>query len=321
MHITEGFLSIYWCAFWFVACIPFLVIGAMKLRKMFIESPEKKLSVAISGAFIFVLSSLKLPSVTGSSSHPTGTGLSTILSGPWITSILASIVLMFQALLLAHGGITTLGANIFSMGIVGPFAAYGVFKVMMKAKLHVIPTILATAFVADFATYLMTSLQLALAYPSNGSVLISLSTFLGIFAITQIPLALLEAVLIVMFFDFLSHSRPELTRPELMFDKERKVPWMSRVAVGAVIALCIALIPMLMYAGQELDGTDDQGGDAISSIVGDYEPWFDSLFTPSESAEPWLFLLQTVIGLVIIGVVLFVARKKFGRSKKPEMKK
>jgi cobalamin biosynthesis protein CbiM len=321
MHIMEGFLSIYWCMFWFIACIPFLVIGAMKLRKMFIESPEKKLTVAISGAFIFVLSSLKLPSVTGSSSHPTGTGLSTILSGPWITSILASIVLLFQALLLAHGGITTLGANIFSMGIVGPFAAYGVYKVMMKAKVHVIPTILATAFVADFATYLMTSLQLALAYPSDGSVLISLSTFLGIFAITQIPLALLEAVLIVMFFDFLSHSRPELTRPELMFEKGKKVPWASRIAVGAVIAICIVSIPMLMYAGQELDGADDQGGEAVQSIVSDYTPWFSSIFEPSDSMEPWLFRLQTVIGLAIICIVLYVAWRRYGKPKKQELEK
>src|SRR5512145_830231 len=99
MHIMEGFLDIWWCIFWYLMCLPFLVVGIWKLRKLFKEHPEKKLSVAISGAFIFVLSSLKLPSVSGSSSHPTGTGLSTILSGPFITCVLSSIVLIFQALL------------------------------------------------------------------------------------------------------------------------------------------------------------------------------------------------------------------------------
>ena len=38
------------------------------------------------------------------------------------------IVLLFQALLLAHGGITTLGANAFSMAIVGPWVAWGVWR-------------------------------------------------------------------------------------------------------------------------------------------------------------------------------------------------
>ena len=315
MHIMEGFLSLYWCVFWFLVTIPFLVVGAIKLRMLFQEHPEQKLSVAISGAFIFVLSSLKLPSVTGSSSHPTGTGFSTMLSGPWITTILATIVLIFQALLLAHGGITTLGANIFSMGIVGPFVAYGVYKAMQKAKVHIVATIFVTAFIADFATYLTTSLQLALAYPSNGSVLISLATFLGIFAITQIPLATMEAILIVMFFDYLSQSRPELTKPELMIEKGKKMSWASRMVIGAVIAICILIIPMLMYAGQELQGTDDSGGNAIQNIVPDYQPWINSLFSPSPEIEPWLFAMQAAIGISIIAAVLYLTMKRRKRKK------
>ena len=59
----------------------------------------------LSSSFV---SSLKIPSVTGSCSHPTGTGLGAILFGPSIMSLLGIIVLLFQALLLAHGGLTTL---------------------------------------------------------------------------------------------------------------------------------------------------------------------------------------------------------------------
>lgn len=51
---------------------------------------------------MFVLSSLKLPSVTGSCSHPTGNGLGAVLFGPAVASVLATIVLVFQALLIAH---------------------------------------------------------------------------------------------------------------------------------------------------------------------------------------------------------------------------
>ncbi len=62
---------------------------------------------------MFVLSALKIPSVTGSCSHPTGVGLGAIMFGPSVMFVLGTIVLIFQALLLAHGGITTLGANAF----------------------------------------------------------------------------------------------------------------------------------------------------------------------------------------------------------------
>ncbi|MCB6480775.1 energy-coupling factor ABC transporter permease, partial [Streptococcus parasanguinis] len=80
------------------------------------------------GAFIFILSSLKIPSVTGSSSHPTGVGLGTAMFGPSVISVLGTICLLFQALLLAHGGLTTLGANAFSMAVVGPFVGFAVYK-------------------------------------------------------------------------------------------------------------------------------------------------------------------------------------------------
>lgn len=74
----------------------------------------------MAGAFIFVLSALMLPSVTGSTSHPTGTGIAVVLFGPTVTAVLSTILLVYHALLLAHGGITTLGANAVSMGVVGP---------------------------------------------------------------------------------------------------------------------------------------------------------------------------------------------------------
>lgn len=215
MHIMEGFLPLEWAVFWFAVSLPVIVWGFLKIRKLFNEHPEQKMILAVSGAFVFVLSSLKLPSVTGSSSHPTGTGASTILYGVAVTSVLSVIVLLFQALLLAHGGITTLGANVFSMGIAGPFVGYAAYRALSKAKVSMVPTVFIVAFLADLATYITTALQLALAYPTAGSVLSSFVTFFEIFAITQIPLAVVEGVLFVMFFDYLSRSRPDLLAGKL----------------------------------------------------------------------------------------------------------
>jgi cobalt/nickel transport system permease protein len=216
MHIMEGFLPVEWALFWFALSIPVVIWGFVRIRKLFAEQPEMKMSVALAGAFIFVLSSLKLPSVTGSSSHPTGTGASTILHGVAITSVLATIVLIFQALLLAHGGITTLGANIFSMGIAGPLIGWMAYKGMNKVRMGLVPTVFVTAFLANLATYIVTALQLALAYPTDGNAMTSFITFFGIFAVTQIPLAVVEGVLFVMFFDYLARARPDLLKGKLI---------------------------------------------------------------------------------------------------------
>jgi cobalt/nickel transport system permease protein len=209
MHIMEGFLPLIWAIIWYAVSIPFVAYGALQIKKIFSEHPEQKIVLALSGAFIFVLSSLKLPSVTGSSSHPTGTGLSSILFGPAITALMATIVLIFQAILLAHGGLTTLGANVFSMGIAGPMAGWLAFKGMRSVKVGMIPCVFISAVLADLVTYVVTSIQLALAYPGS-NIINSFTAFATVFAITQVPLAIGEGIIIAIFFDFLLTNRPKM---------------------------------------------------------------------------------------------------------------
>jgi len=208
MHIMEGFLSLEWALFWTVVSAPFVVYGFYHVRRIIKEDPAQRTMLALSGAFIFVMSSFKLPSVTGSSSHPTGTGFSTMFFGVGVTSVMSLIVLIFQALLLAHGGLTTLGANVFSMGIAGPFVAYAAFRAMTKVRVPTPAKVFITVFLADVFTYITTAVQLALAY---GPFLSSLTSFLAVFAITQIPLGIVEGILFTIFVDYLERARPDLT--------------------------------------------------------------------------------------------------------------
>lgn len=203
MHIMEGFLPVKWVIFWDIVTIPFLLLGFAQLKKEAAAGPGAKLMLAFAGAFIFVLSALKMPSVTGSCSHPTGTGLAALLFGPFITTVLGFIVLIFQALLLAHGGITTLGANTFSMAVAGPLLAYGIYKGLTKAGVNKNISIFLAAMLGDLVTYIVTSVQLALAFPGN-SFGLSVLKFMGIFALTQIPLAISEGILTVLTYNFLS---------------------------------------------------------------------------------------------------------------------
>lgn len=204
MHIMEGFLPIEWVIFWWAITIPFLILGFRSIRKSVSENPETKMMLGLSGAFAFVLSALKIPSVTGSCSHPTGVGLGTVLFGPFAMSVVGFIVLLFQALLLAHGGLTTLGANAFSMAVVGPILSFLVYKGALKMGWSFSVAVFLAAALGDLSTYLVTSVQLALAFPSEvGGFTASFTKFAGIFALTQIPLAISEGLLTVLVMNFL----------------------------------------------------------------------------------------------------------------------
>jgi cobalt/nickel transport system permease protein len=221
MHIAEGYLPVQWAIFWWAVALPFFVLGLQSLTRITKENPELKLLLALSGAFTFVLSALKIPSVTGSSSHPTGTGLGTILFGPLAMTVIGGLVLLFQAVLLAHGGLTTLGANMFSMAIVGPMVASAVYNLVMLTGKQKLAVFLA-AMLEDLATYLVTAIQLALAFPAtHGGFVAAFVKFVGVFAITQIPLAISEGLLTVLVWNWLQDYGQEELKTLKLFKQER----------------------------------------------------------------------------------------------------
>lgn len=204
MHIMEGYLPMGHCVAWGALCLPFVVYGVIRIQRIARDHRKTLLLLAMCGAYAFVLSALKIPSVTGSSSHPTGTGMGAILFGPAVMAVLGLIVLLFQALLLAHGGITTLGANVFSMAIVGPFVSWGVYVLLKKAGCKPALAVFCAAALGDLMTYVTTSVELGVVYGNIGS-------YLAIFAVTQIPLAIAEGLLTVVVFNILEkYSKAEL---------------------------------------------------------------------------------------------------------------
>ena len=211
MHVMEGFLPTPWWQVWFAISIPVIAFGIYKMNKLVNEKREILPLLAVAGAFIFVLSSLKLPSVTGSCSHPTGTGVAAIIFGPAISAVLGVIVLLYQALFLAHGGLTTLGANVFSMGIVGPVVAYLVYKTGMKANLNFYLVVFLAATLGDWATYVTTSVELALAFPDpTGGFVTSFGRFATVFALTQIPLAIMEGAVTALLFKYVINVKSDV---------------------------------------------------------------------------------------------------------------
>lgn len=212
MHIAEGFLPPSWSIGWWVVFLPFFILGLIAVSKKIKDEPTQRILLAVVTAFTFVLSALKLPSLTGSCSHLTGIAFGAIIFGLPTMAVAGFVVLLFQALLLAHGGITTLGANAFSMAIIGSAIAITVYKGLKMAKAPQWLSLFLAATLSDLGTYACTAGQLSLAFNSPGesfwSTFIKFGTVLGY---TQLPLAIIEGIATVLIFNtFYKYSTSEL---------------------------------------------------------------------------------------------------------------
>ncbi len=316
MHIMEGYLLPVYAAVWAPAAALVMIQSVRSTKKTHREKRSSSLLLGAAGGFCFVLSALKLPSVTGSSSHPTGIGLGAVLFGPWVTILVGTIVLTFQALLLGHGGITTLGANVFSMAIVGSFVAYGFYRFARGRGASIPVSALFAATLSDLATYLTTSAQLAWAFPDSLSGFLgSFAKFAGIFAVTQLPLAVVEGVLTLFVFQaLLAHGRADLEAVGLLEDDPRPIVVFRRAALAAGVTLLVLVAGATLASGiLDFAGADDGASVAIRQLSPGYRPWIESWWRPGSGAvENALFALQAATGIAAVALYIRHVRRRRG---------
>ena len=208
MHISDGVLSIEWCMIWYLISAIFIALGIREIKQKQKKDPKYLPTLAMMGAAIFVIAVWHIPvPVTGSCSHPIGTPMAAIVVGPFATVVISFIALIFHAFL-AHGGITTLGANTVSMGIVGTFSGYLVYKATRKFLPLWVAAGLA-GFFGDIFTYLTTALELALSLNPDSILQHWLIYSLG-FVPTQLPLAIAEFAFTAGIIGYIAEKRPQL---------------------------------------------------------------------------------------------------------------
>lgn len=238
MHITEGILPMRWAAFWYLLAIPAVAMGLRIYRHESERSPRFRPLAGLVGAAVFVISCMPIPvPFTGTCSHPVGTGLAAILVGPWLTVAISSIALLLQALFLAHGGLTTLGGNIVSMGIVGAFTGYAIFRVMRWTGASLFVSAFLAGMLSDWATYATTSAELAFALHGDGPVLSLFLAILTAFVPSQLPLGIMEGFVTAYALRFLSERWADFPFGRVARNERSKVMPIAFAAFLAVAGL------------------------------------------------------------------------------------
>jgi cobalt/nickel transport system permease protein len=211
MHISEGILPFSWALFWFFASAPFLALGLRTLARRSEADLASKPLVGMVAAVVFVISCMPIPvPLAGTCSHPCGTGLAAVLLGPTLGVVAAAVALLIQALFLSHGGLSTWGANLFSMGVMGSFAGYAAFRGLRLAGVGVVAAAFGAGLAADWATYAGTAMIMAAGirgaspfWPLAGKIALA-------FVPTQLPLGIVEGAITAGMVSLLRKKRPDL---------------------------------------------------------------------------------------------------------------
>jgi len=211
MHISEGILPFNWAALWSLLAVPFVAYGLYRLRKLSAVDLSFKPLVGLMAAVVFIISCMPIPVPTaGSCSHPCGTAISGILVGPAISILVAAVALLIQALFLAHGGLSTWGANIISMGVMGSFAGFLTFKALRSMRINLAVSGFVAGLLADWATYFTTSIELASGIKGDSAFMPLFWKILIAFIPTQLPLGILEGAMTAGMIVLLYKKRPDL---------------------------------------------------------------------------------------------------------------
>ncbi|MFL0196949.1 energy-coupling factor ABC transporter permease [Clostridium sp. WILCCON 0269] len=222
MHIEDGILSPQAWGTWYGITAAFVIPGIREIKKRSQENLSYKPFLAMTGVAVFVISAMHLPvPVTGSCSHPCGTPLAAIIIGPFATAVISAIVLFFQAIFLGHGGITTIGANTFSMGIAGALLGYLCWRVLRLARSPIWLAAGVAGLIGDLATYLVSALELAISLHGNVPLVKQWMIFFMGYAPTQLPLAIAEAVFTAAVLQAMLSRRPDLL-PNILTDEEKE---------------------------------------------------------------------------------------------------
>ncbi len=211
MHISEGLLPFNWAILWFAAAAPFIALGLQRLRRSAASDLSFKPLVGFMAAAVFIISCIPVPVPTaGTCSHPCGTAISAILLGPAISVLVATVALLIQALFLAHGGLSTLGANVLSMGVAGSFAGFLVFRLLRAGRLSLPVAAFAAGVAADWFTYLATSFILAAGLKGSDPFMPLMMKIALAFVPTQLPLGILEGAITSGIVVLLYRKRPDI---------------------------------------------------------------------------------------------------------------
>lgn len=162
MHIPDVFIPLWQSAIYWVIALVFIALALRWARNELDD--EKVPLIAVLAAGIFAIQAFNLPVGMGTTGHLVGGALAAIVLGsPYAAVFVLTLVLLVQGVVFGDGGITTMGANIINMGVIGGFVGYYSFQSIQKVAKNPYLSAGIAAWLACLIPALAASVEMALA--------------------------------------------------------------------------------------------------------------------------------------------------------------
>ncbi|MGA1790743.1 MAG: energy-coupling factor ABC transporter permease [bacterium] len=178
MHVPDGFYSTGLCLALDAACLGVL---AYCIKKVWGKLNHKTILLAASvGAFVFALEMAKIPVTKGSSCHLMGGVFASITLGPFLATIVVTLMHLVQFLIFQDGGLLALGPNLLTIAIVSTLLGYYLYRTFKSMVIESYGTYVG-AFISAWLTLLITSITVSVLLAISGvdSLLVLIGPMVG----------------------------------------------------------------------------------------------------------------------------------------------
>jgi cobalt/nickel transport system permease protein len=328
MHIPDGYLSPATAGTMYALAVPFWYIAIKRVRQTLNNRIVPVL--ALFAAFSFVLMMFNIPLPGGTTGHAVGGTLLAIILGPWAAVLGITVVLGIQALLFGDGGLLTFGANCFNMAIILPFTGYFIYKIISANSEATSPRRLFGAIAGSYLALIAAALaagiefgiQPSLFHSPDGTPLYApyaLNVALPAMLIGHMVIAgPVEAIVTGGIFAYLQRNHSNLIKADSPARKEGKI-WLLWGALGALaLATPVGLLASGTAWGEwGITELKDMGLEFIPRGIEKFAGWWPAPLPdygfPRMGAVIG-YILSAIIGIALVGIILWIAGKWIGRK-------
>ena len=286
MHLAEGILPLAQAAAFSAAGAGALAWSLRGEKQASINEAMPSVVMAGITSLLFAATLLPLPvPVVGATSHICLTPVFALIVGVRRIVWPTFFVLLLQALFFAHGGITTLGVNTITLGLIGPGMTVGLYALASRVGLGNATALAAACGAGGLIVYVTDAIVMAVALADTMAPTTTFITVVAGFAPIQLPLAIVEAAVSVAIVRHMATHRPDLL-PDTLKGLKKK---------GSRHKETVNILFALMLAGCTYEGIDGTVFGAVAESAG--RPPMDSIFDMSQGEGGLAMSVLILFGL------------------------
>jgi cobalt/nickel transport system permease protein len=325
MHIPDGFVDVPTAV---VTGAISLGVVAVAIRKTGKELGERTVPLlGVTAAFIFAAQMLNFPVAAGTSGHFLGAMLAAALLGPWAATVTLTVVLVVQALVMADGGITALGANALNMAVIPVFVGYGLFLLLRRLLPRTSTGYLVSLAVSSWVSIVAAAAACAVELAVSGT--LPLRNALPAMVSVHMVIGLGEALITVAVASAVLVARPDLVKtydlPAGDMPRREAGPSSSRLRLwsfvtGAFVVAAALAVFVSPFASAAPDGLESVSieqaaeGAAAETPLWRFSPLPDYQL-PGVESEGLSTALAGLIGVAALFVVVILSGRALGRRR------